>query len=77
MKGLFIRGLQGVFNKLVIMLIFLICPSLNFSQVYQIDNDEVTTRVILDNEYLVLSNLNLNPEILSPLWEVIINLENF
>jgi thioredoxin-related protein len=55
MKGLFIWGLQGIFNKLIIMLIFLIYPSLNFSQVYQIDNDEVTTRVILDNEYLVLS----------------------
>ena len=55
MKGLFIGGLQGIFNKLIIMLIFLIYPSLNFSQVYQIDNDEVTTRVILDNEYLVIS----------------------
>ena len=55
MKGLFIRGLQGIFNKLIIILTFLIYPSLNFSQVYQVDNDEVTTRVILDNEYIVLS----------------------
>ena len=55
MKGLFIRGLQGIFNKLIIILAFLIYPSLNFSQVYQVDNDEVTTRVILDNEYIVLS----------------------
>ena len=55
MKGLFIRGLQGIFNKLIIILTFLIYPSWNFSQVYQVDNDEVTTRVILDNEYIVLS----------------------
>ena len=54
MKGVFISGLQGMYTKLIILL-FLIYPSLNFSQVYQIDNEEVTTRVILDSEYLVLS----------------------
>ena len=58
MKGLFIRGLQGIFNKLIIILTFLIYPSLNFSQVYQVDNDEVTTRVILDNEYILLSKFS-------------------
>jgi hypothetical protein len=55
MKGLFIRGLQGIFNKLIIMLIFLIYPSLNFSQVYHIDNEDYISRVILDNEYVVIS----------------------
>tara|TARA_B100000497_G_scaffold108608_1_gene126856 strand:+ start:77 stop:763 length:687 start_codon:yes stop_codon:yes gene_type:complete len=55
MKGMFIRGLQGMFTKLTILLTFLIYPSLNFSQVYQINNQEVTTRVILDNEYIVIS----------------------
>ena len=60
MKGVFINGLQGIFNKLIIMLIFLIYPSLNFSQVYQIKNEEVTTRVILDKEYIVLSKFELS-----------------
>ena len=55
MKRMFIRGLQGMFTKLIILLTFLIYPSLNFSQVYQINNQEVTTRVILDNEYIVIS----------------------
>ena len=55
MKGMFIRGLQGMFTKLIILLTFLIYPSLNFSQVYKINNQEVTTRVILDNEYIVIS----------------------
>jgi hypothetical protein len=54
MKGMLIRGLQGIYTELII-LTFLTYPSLNFSQVYQIDNEEVTTRVILDSEYLVLS----------------------
>lgn len=49
-----IRGVQGIYTELII-LTFLTYPSLNFSQVYQIDNDEVTTRVLLDSEYLVLS----------------------
>ena len=44
-----------MFTKLIILLTFLIYPSLNFSQVYQINNQEVTTRVILDNEYIVIS----------------------
>ena len=55
MKGVFINGLQGMYTKLIILLIFLFYPSLNFSQVYQIKNEEVTTRVILDNEYIVIS----------------------
>ena len=55
MKGVFISGLQGMYTKLIILLTFLIYPSLNFSQVYQIKNEEVTTRVILDKEYIVLS----------------------
>jgi hypothetical protein len=54
MKGMLIRGLQGIYTEIII-LTFLTYPSLNFSQVYQIDNDEVTTRVLLDSEYLVLS----------------------
>ena len=54
MKGMLIRGVQGIYTELII-LTFLTYPSLNFSQVYQIDNDEVTTRVLLDSEYLVLS----------------------
>ena len=55
MKGLFIRGLQRIFNKLIIILAFLIYPSLSFSQVYNIDNEEDISRVILDNEYIVIS----------------------
>ena len=55
MKGVFISGLQGMYTELIILLTFLIYPSLNFSQVYQIKNEEVTTRVILDKEYIVLS----------------------
>jgi hypothetical protein len=54
MKGMLIRGLQGIYTELII-LTFLTYPFLNFSQVYQVDNEEVTTRVILDSEYLVLS----------------------
>ena len=54
MKGMLIRGLQGIYTEIII-LTFLTYPSLNFSQVYQFDNEEVTTRVILDSEYLVLS----------------------
>ncbi len=55
MKRMFIRGLQGMFTKLIILLTFLIYPSLNFSQVYHIDNEEDISRVILDNEYIVIS----------------------
>jgi hypothetical protein len=55
MKGMLIRGLQGIYTEIIIILTFLTYPSLNFSQVYQFDNEEVTTRVILDSEYLVLS----------------------
>ena len=47
----FIRGFQGLFEKHIILLVFLICPFLNFSQVYQIDNEQDISRIILDDEY--------------------------
>ena len=53
--SVFIRGFQGLCEKLILILVFLMYPSFNFSQVYQINNQEVTTRVILDNEYIVIS----------------------
>ncbi len=55
MKYMFIGGLQTLLENSIIILIFLLNPSLNFSQVYHIDNQEVSTRVILDKEYIVIS----------------------
>ena len=50
-----IKGLQKLCEKPILILVFLIYPSLNFSQVYNIDNEEDISRVILDNEYIVIS----------------------
>jgi len=52
---MFIKGLQRLCEKPILILVFLIYPFLNFSQVYQIDNEEDISRVILDNEYVVIS----------------------
>ena len=52
---MFIKGLQRLCEKPILILVFLIYPFLNFSQVYQIDNEEDISRVILDNEYIVIS----------------------
>ena len=55
--SMFIKGFQGLCKKLILILIlvFLMYPSFNFSQVYHIDNEEDISRVILDNEYIVIS----------------------
>ena len=50
-----IKGLQRLFEKPILILVFLIYPSLSFSQVYNVDNEEDISRVILDNEYIVIS----------------------
>ena len=55
MMHIFIKGLQRLCKKLILILVFLIYPFLNLSQVYHIDNEEHISRVILDNEYLVIS----------------------
>jgi len=52
---MFIKGLQGLCEKPILILAFLIYPFLNFSQVYHIDNEDYISRVILDNEYVVIS----------------------
>ena len=49
------KGLQRLCEKPILILVFLIYPFLNFSQVYHIDNEEDISRVILDNEYIVIS----------------------
>ena len=53
--SMFIKGFQGLCKKLILILVFLMYPSFNFSQVYHIDNEEDISRVILDNEYIVIS----------------------
>ncbi|MDC0162743.1 hypothetical protein OAI59_01095 [Flavobacteriaceae bacterium] len=50
-----IKGLQRLCEKPILILVFLIYPSLSFSQVYNVDNEEDISRVILDNEYIVIS----------------------
>jgi hypothetical protein len=52
---MFIKGLQRLCEKPILILVFLIYPFLNFSQVYHIDNEDYISRVILDNEYVVIS----------------------
>ena len=52
---MFMKGLQRLCEKPILILVFLIYPFLNFSQVYHIDNEEHISRVILDNEYVVIS----------------------
>ena len=55
MMCMLIKGLQRLCEKEILILVLLIHPSLNFSQVYHIDNEEDISRVILDNEYIVIS----------------------
>lgn len=55
MMHIFIKGLQRLCKKLILILAFLIHPFLSFSQVYNIDNEEDISRVILDDEYIVIS----------------------
>ena len=55
MMCMLIKGLQRLCKKKILILVLLIYPSLNFSQVYHIDNEEDIFRVILDNEYIVIS----------------------
>ena len=54
MKHTEVRQSQEVFIK-SLLLIFLINPIQNFGQVYKVDKDGISTRVILDKEYIVLS----------------------
>ena len=53
--SMFIEGFKGLCKKLIPILVFLMYPSFNFSQVYHVDNEEDISRVILDNEYIVIS----------------------
>jgi len=77
MMCMLIKGLQRLCKKQILILVLLIYPSLNFSQVYHIDNEEDISRVILDNEYIVISKFELDLENSSRLLEVIMRLENF
>ena len=54
MKHTEVRQSQEVFIK-SLLLIFLINPIQNFGQVYKVDKDGISTRVILDKDYIVLS----------------------
>jgi len=49
------RQSQEIFIKPLLILIFLINPIQNFGQVYQVDKNGISTRVILDKDYIVLS----------------------
>ena len=55
MKHSEFRQSQEVFIKSLLILIFLINPIQNFGQVYQVDKNGISTRVILDKDYIVLS----------------------
>jgi len=55
MKHTEVRQSQEVFINSLLILIFLINPIQNFGQVYKVDKDGISTRVILDKEYIVLS----------------------
>jgi len=55
MKHTEVSQSQEVFIKSLLILIFLINPIQNFGQVYKVDKDGISTRVILDKEYIVLS----------------------
>src|SRR6056300_1742474 len=46
---------QEIFIKSLLILIFLINSIQNFGQVYQVDKNGISTRVILDKDYIVLS----------------------
>lgn len=55
MKHTEVRQSKEVLIKSLLILIFLINPIQNFGQVYKVDKDGISTRVILDKEYIVLS----------------------
>ena len=55
MKHSELRQSQEIFIKSLLILIFLINPIQNFGQVYQVDKNGISTRVILDKDYIVLS----------------------
>ena len=55
MKHSELRQSQKIFIKSLLILIFLINPIQNFGQVYQVDKNGISTRVILDKDYIVLS----------------------
>lgn len=55
MKHSEFRQSQEIFIKSLLILIFLINPIQNFGQVYQVDKNGISTRVILDKDYIVLS----------------------
>ena len=55
MKHTEVKQSQEVLIKSLLILIFLINPIQNFGQVYKVDKDGISTRVILDKEYIVLS----------------------
>jgi len=54
--SMLIKGSQSLCKKPIFVLAFLIYPCLSFSQVYNINNEEDTIRIILDDEYIVISN---------------------
>jgi hypothetical protein len=56
MMSMLIKGSQSLCKKPIFVLAFLIYPCLSFSQVYNINNEEDTIRIILDDEYIVISN---------------------
>ncbi len=55
MKIIVLNSLQGFFKKLAVVFLTFIYPIQNYAQVFQVDNQEVSTRVILDKEYIVIS----------------------
>ena len=58
--SMLIKGSQSLCKKPIFVLAFLIYPCLSFSQVYNINNEEDTIRIILDDEYIVISNFKSN-----------------
>tara|TARA_B100001059_G_scaffold75386_1_gene73002 strand:- start:262 stop:966 length:705 start_codon:yes stop_codon:yes gene_type:complete len=44
-----------IFEKFIILFVFILYPIENFAQIYQVEHDGTLTRVILDNEYIVSS----------------------
>ena len=55
MKIIVLNSLQGFFKKSAVVFLTFIYPIQNYAQVFQVDNQEVSTRVILDKEYIVIS----------------------
>ena len=64
MMYMFIKGLQRLCEKSILILVFLIHPSLNFSQVYNIDNEEDISR----DDSRVGAELDFNYEIKNKDW---------